>query len=600
MYKLKLTIWLLVLLPAFCARSQPGPALPGAGNSYQQKLDSLYSLSKRLLSVSSDSLLNVVNQFKTLNSQHRDVTSKVYAEFTEAEYYWLTANHIKAINLAIQSLNNAVKGKVTKCLPSIYSLIGNLQKEDTNYPLAFDAANKGLAVARQLKDTSSIISMLGLKAMLVRTYNLHYNKPIANDGSNDLQFEGLKLATTNPKYELISIKFYDNIAQHYKDVEQYAKAIFYAKKGIRLAQKYNQKRSMTYAYSWLGQSYCFSGKKKDGIACMHKAIQLSVEIKQPYRTMELYNEIAACYKFSGDYKDALDCEYKYIALRDTLQAQVNEKQMSELQIKYETAQKNKDIALLDRDNRLKSRQMIWFVIGALIFVPLTIVLLFMYRVILDKNIALSHTNQQINEQSQKVQTLIQELHHRVKNNLQIVSSLLNLQSSRLRDKDAQNALTVSRQRIEAMSIIHNSLYQHDSTNMFNMKEYVTSLIDSIRQSFGLQSEEVEIKLDVMVKDLDVDAALPLGLILNEWITNAFKHAYRNINHQPVLELLMHGTGHTIKICVKDNGSGMPMELWENPKTSFGIKLIKILVKQIRGKCKVYCQSGTTLDLTVPI
>src|SRR5699024_8963355 len=109
-----------------------------------------------------------------------------------------------------------------------------------------------------------------------------------------------------------------------------------------------------------------------------------------------------------------------------------------------------------------------------------------------------------------------ELHHRVKNNLQIVSSLLSLQTNHLSDEESLQAVKTGQQRIEAMSLIHRSLYKNENPNSVNMPEYVISLIENIMQSFGRNEEDTDINICVDIKELDVELALPLGLIINEW------------------------------------------------------------------------------------
>jgi len=194
---------------------------------------------------------------------------------------------------------------------------------------------------------------------------------------------------------------------------------------------------------------------------------------------------------------------------------------------------------------------------------------------------------------------MRELHHRVKNNLQIVSSLLNLQSNRVTDKDARAVLDAIRQRIDAMSIIHNSLYQRDNANKVDMEEFLPILLSSILESFGINKEEIDISTEILINDIDVDIAMPLGLIINEWITNIYKHAYKNAENRPYMKIVVYQTEEEIKLKINDNGVGMPLTLWDNPKESFGIKMMKILIKQIGGTSHVSNGVGTTMELDIP-
>jgi len=569
---------------------------PAGVHNPETALDSLIKRAEKNKN-NADSLLNYISELKKFGQA--DKTAVVYTEYYTAQYASLKADFYKSMQMAVLSLNDAQKWKISKLLPAIYALIGNLHKENTNYPMAFIAAEKGLYAAKQNKDTAQIIDLLGIKAMFKRGYSLHFNLPVDKDSSLDLRLQGLKLAESNPKYERLCIPFYDNIAQHYNFVKDYAKAKYFAQKGIALALKYNQKRSLTYSYSSIGQAYYHTGDRKRGMDYLKKALQITIELKQPYRKMELYDEISGCYESSSDYKQAFFYLTKFRWLVDSLQVRTNEKQLGELQIKYETAKKDEALALLNQAALQKNRQLKWLFCGVLLFLLFTVILVYLYGVIREKNKELTTSNVQINEQSSKLQVLMKELHHRVKNNLQIVSSLLSLQASRVADKEALNVLKASKQRIEAMSIIHNSLYQRDNANKVDMKKFLPILLSNISESFGINREDIDISMEILIDDIDVDIAMPLGLIINEWITNIYKHAYKNSGLRPFMGIRVFHENGRVKLTITDNGIGMSMAVWESPHQSFGIKLVKILAKQIGGVCHVANNGGTTIELDIP-
>ncbi|MEA5427964.1 tetratricopeptide repeat-containing sensor histidine kinase [Arcicella lustrica] len=585
-----------ILILGICGAVYGQGNTKGNETTYKNELNKLVERANKL---SNDSLLLIVKEFNALHTEYQDQTSLVYVALCKANYEHLKANHVGAMRNALDALNMAHKYNVKEPIPSIYMLIGNLHKENTNYPMAFESAGKALQVAKVNKDTIRIIAAMGLSAMFKRGYVRHFGLSIAEDSSIYTQFEALKLAESSPKYERERVSFYHNIAQHYKDMKDYDKAIMYAQKGIALATTLNKKRSLTYGYCWLGEAYYRKGNRELGTKYIEKAISISKEIKQPYRTMELYETMANCYRSSGDLKKAIPFMDLYLEVHDSLNVQTNEKLMGELQIKYESSKKDKDLALMQQADKLKSRQMTWLIGGIIIFMVLCITLVYFYTIILKKNNTLNDKNKKINEQASKLQILMQELHHRVKNNLQIVSSLLTLQSNRMMDNDARQALDVSRQRIEAMVIIHSSLYQQESASNVDMKGFLPELLRSILESFDVDADKMDINTEINISDIDVDIAMPLGLIMNEWVTNVFKHAFYQINHRPALTINILQIANEIQLEIKDNGIGMPLKIWENPTGTFGIKLMKVLIKQINGKSTILNNNGTTFILKIP-
>ena len=199
------------------------------------------------------------------------------------------------------------------------------------------------------------------------------------------------------------------------------------------------------------------------------------------------------------------------------------------------------------------------------------------------------------EKNAYIESLIRELHHRVKNNLQVVSSLLALQSKRLKDENARIALEDGRTRVEAMAMIHQKLLLNNELNSVNMKDYLENLSNSLAESFGFSPETVY--TDVQLQDLtmDIDKAVPVGLIVNELVTNAFKHAFRGIKN-PKLCVVLKQQDHHLLLEISDNGTGMAKVPEE--KNSFGMKLVKTLTEQLEATMKTDHTRGTGYTISI--
>ncbi|RDC61479.1 histidine kinase dimerization/phosphoacceptor domain -containing protein [Adhaeribacter pallidiroseus] len=434
--------------------------------------------------------------------------------------------------------------------------------------------------------------------MFTRSYGTEIKDTALITKSLPIHLAGLQLAESSDKFEKDRTPYYNNIAQYYLyDQQDYPKAIYYGNKALAIGTKNKQLASLHYTYNWLGEAYFALGERTKGLNFLKKALQTAQKVNRPYRVMELYQVLARYHQQTGDYQKALHLFTKYDLLRDSLALLDNLRQMNELEVQYQAGKKDQEINVLKQIQKTRSLQISWTlgVIG--ILVVSGVVFGLQFRTIQQKNRLLHTQNGQINEQAEQLKLLMKELHHRVKNNLQIVSSLLRLQSNRLVDEDARKAVKVGRQRIEAMSLIHRSLYQQNNPNLVNMREYITDLLESLMESFGVDKAQLNLKLCISVAELDVDKALPLGLIINEWVTNAFKYAYQQVP-EPQLQVELHNT-NGLQLLIRDNGPGLPATVWEKPQTSFGLKLVKVLSKQLNGTCAVENQGGTTFKLHIP-
>ncbi len=199
--------------------------------------------------------------------------------------------------------------------------------------------------------------------------------------------------------------------------------------------------------------------------------------------------------------------------------------------------------------------------------------------------------------AKQIKLLMKELHHRVKNNLQIVSSLLSLQSFRITDTIAANAVREGQHRIEAMSLIHQRLYTHDNITAVNIKEYVTDLSENLMLAYGYSKTNFVLNLNINNEMMDVDKAIPLSLIINELVTNAFKYAYTTVA-KPILTITLTKEQNDMQLYIADNGNGLDMEAWQNNK-GYGKELVQTFTKQLDGEITVTINGGTTFTIIFP-
>lgn len=195
--------------------------------------------------------------------------------------------------------------------------------------------------------------------------------------------------------------------------------------------------------------------------------------------------------------------------------------------------------------------------------------------------------------------LINEIHHRVKNNLQMVISLLNAQSEFLNNPTALNAIRESRERMQAIALIHQKLYEVDNSTEVNMRSYINELVDCMKSGLA-DIDRINFNVDVDNVGLDISQSVPLGLILNEAITNAVKHAYpKNQKGLIQISLKQHDMAQ-LQLKVIDNGKGLPESIDAEHSNTLGLQLIKLFSEQIDGNLFFLNRNGLEIILNFKV
>ncbi|MHA1969295.1 MAG: PAS domain-containing sensor histidine kinase [Candidatus Hodarchaeales archaeon] len=195
------------------------------------------------------------------------------------------------------------------------------------------------------------------------------------------------------------------------------------------------------------------------------------------------------------------------------------------------------------------------------------------------------------------EVLLQEIHHRVKNNMTVISSLLKLQSDKIKDEQYIDIFNSSIDRIKTMALIHEKLYESQDLAKVNFNNYLKDMINNMLMSCGLNSQKVAFKTDVQDITLGVDTAIPCGLIINELVSNSIKYAFPEGKEGEIkVSLRRNGTAE-VKMTISDNGVGMPEDVDFRNTDSLGLNLVNTLVKQIQGKMELNKEKGSKFEIT---
>ncbi len=206
----------------------------------------------------------------------------------------------------------------------------------------------------------------------------------------------------------------------------------------------------------------------------------------------------------------------------------------------------------------------------------------------------------IRQSLKEKEVLLKEVHHRVKNNLQVISSILNLQSSYVKDKKSLDLLLESQNRIKSMAFVHESLYQTKDFSNINFSSYVENICSNLVHSYSNPDNPPVLNMDLDSIQLNLDTAIPCGLIINELISNALKYAFKG-KESGKLDVEVKSSGEKLKIVIADNGKGLPENIDFRNTESLGLQLVVTLVEQINGKIALETKKGTkfTIEFVPP-
>ncbi|HEY6901344.1 MAG TPA: sensor histidine kinase, partial [Puia sp.] len=335
---------------------------------------------------------------------------------------------------------------------------------------------------------------------------------------------------------------------------------------------------------------------------------LSRKIGDPHGVKEDYYLKFRLDTAQGNYKLATEHLLKYQMLNDSLFTETASRQMKQLEVEYETEKnrneiriRDQDIMVLNQKNQLqqssleRTRLVKNFTIGAAIFFFIIIGLLYrQYHIKQQSSKVIIEKNEQLQHLVSEKDWLVKEIHHRVKNNFHVVASLLEIQSSYLKNKEALSAIKESQHRIHSMSIIHQKLYQSETLSTIHMPEYIYELVEYLRESYAIR-DDVVFTLDIENMELNHAVAISVGLILNEAITNAIKYAFVSGKGKIAISLNHISEGWML-LSVADNGRGLPADFKSKFGATMGMELLQGLTDDMGGSFSIETNGGTHIKI----
>jgi two-component system, sensor histidine kinase PdtaS len=267
-----------------------------------------------------------------------------------------------------------------------------------------------------------------------------------------------------------------------------------------------------------------------------------------------------------------------------------------LKIQYETEKKDNNIRILNQEAALQKVVIKQDKFAREVMIGGAALLVLFLGLLYNRYRLKQRSNKQLQHLVDEKEFLLKEIHHRVKNNLQIVISLLNTQSKFLNNEEALAAISESRHRMQAMSLIHQKLYQSENVAFVGMQGYIRELVSYLDSSFNT-GKKIHFDLDIDPIDMDISQAIPVGMILNEAITNSIKHAFADQSNGIIIINMKVLPHQMILFEIGDDGKGMMIDQNAAFNQSMGMRLIRGLIEQIGGELTIRNDKGFMLSTT---
>lgn len=388
--------------------------------------------------------------------------------------------------------------------------------------------------------------------------------------------------------------FLTNMGILHKKLDNHKAAIENLEKALKNAQKDRNNMDILSVSNKLAETYLDLGNFQEAQKILEIASRTQETIDDLDAKKSTYLLKAKFDSLRGDIDSYVQNHWKFIKLKDSIASENTKKTIAQLNIVYETELKNKEIQLLTsernvQEEKRKNMELVQTGLGALIMV-LLLASIFWRRSYVQQKKSLSI----IEKKNIENKLLIKEIHHRVKNNLQIISSLLSAQEGNFPcDDKLKKILSESQNRIKSLAIIHEELYQNNHVTNVNSRYYIERLIRNIDSSFSSSSKSIEVDTDIQDVQLKMNIAVPIGLIVNELMTNAYKYAFIE-KQSGTIRIVYAKKEKTHKMVISDNGIGLKND---SPHTySFGLQLVEGLSAQFKGYFKIKTDNGTQFEV----
>ncbi|MEZ4793050.1 MAG: histidine kinase dimerization/phosphoacceptor domain -containing protein [Gelidibacter sp.] len=502
------------------------------------------------------------------------------------ELLMVKADYAEANKYVYKALDIFEKTKNQRGIAICYAAIGELKYYERSYAQGVEWCNKAIAILEPLDFPEDLANTYRLKAFDMLFADVDHREALATINKSIDLYKSIGEAGIPM---MAAINWRGNI---YKYMDRFDEAIADYQANFDNSTKMGLERYLIPSLANIGHVYLIQGKYKEALPYNLRAIDIMKKTGNVRNLWENYMHVSNIYESLGDYKLALYYHHLYAEAHEEFKDNTIHSLESEAEQKYLTGQKNATIYFQDEKIAQQKKTKTLYIALTSLLATILFGLIYNYRKRQKRNRELTVLNSQLDTKNKQNELLLKEIHHRVKNNLELVKSLLALQSAQLEDSASKEAMMASQNRVQSMGIIHQKLYQGENLGSIDMKDYFINLGEGVLDTFNAE-EKVKIECAMDNLELDVDTAVPIGLIVNELLTNALKYAFPENGKGNILISLSQSTPETLTLKVADNGIGKVVGL--APKgTGFGTQLIKLLTQQLDGKMFEEHDNGTSI------
>ncbi|KQT35795.1 hypothetical protein ASG22_01890 [Chryseobacterium sp. Leaf405] len=529
-----------------------------------------------------------------------------YIHYTSAPLayiYSVKHNLNKSLFYAINSIKTMEKTKDMICADNFYLRLGNTYENMEHTKEAMEMYKKSFEVGTKNINSGSWYKSFPLIIQL-----------LINDKKYKEALVYIKKTNEYPPKNQLDVYFLSETKAHlYEKMGNIPVAEKYYTEMERQSESILSPRTLMVVADGYSQISLFYAKIKNPVKARFfadKVLNLEKNVNQHFNLQDLELSLFKIDSLEGRYASSIQHYQNYNRINDSIYNFSKKRQIEELKIQYETLKREDDIKNLEMQSRLqknkldKSRLLINLAIGSIASLMIIIGLLYnRYQLKRHNNKNLRIKENEISQKNIKLENLldekewlIKEIHHRVKNNLQTVISLLNSQSAYIDNDFALSTIKNSQHRIHAMSLIHQKLYMSENVSTICMPVYIKELVEYLKESFNVR-QRIRFLTTVDELELDVVQAIPLGLIINEAVTNSIKYAFPDDRYGLVSVSLVSTDVNHYVLTIQDDGIGIVLNPIIKTKKSFGMSLIKGLSDDLEGTFSIENNNGTHIKLS---